>query len=710
MRGSSKPLAVVFLLLWHTQAAISRPSTKESVWRQDSAAAFGRGKKEGVVISEAGVVRLARAVKKTGALDVERVWALAIGPKKEVYAATGDKGQVWRRTAGGSWDLVYQGKDSQVLCLAVAPGGQLFAGTGPGGLVVEIDPASGASSVSKLSDDVKYVWELGFALDGSLYAATGPTGKLWKRGPGAEAEWRVAFDSSQPHLLSLAVASSGEVFAGSDGAGLIYKLDAAGKASVILDAPQDEIRVLRIGPDQALYAGTATPGATPAGAGRATTRLENSPPQPLGTSGGSGDFARRISLANTVVDEQDDTGSARLKAGAAGENVVYRIDLEGTAREQFRVKAQIFALAWQGDQLLVGTGPEGQIYEVRSTVECTPLVRLDHGQVMALQGDLTQANSIWIGVGDPGGVYKLEGGPIESGILTSDVFDTKLVSRFGTIAWQGETPGGSSIVARVRTGNVDEPDDTWSDWSKPQPSGERVEIPVGRFVQYQAVLMRGPGAESTPELKSISLVYRTRNLAPEISSITVPDLTAGDGTARGPKLEIKWDATDPNDDELEFQLAVKKEDWPDWLVISGESPLTDKQFAWDTSTVPSGRFRLRVTADDARSNPPDEVLQRSRESDAFLVDHEAPNIVLERTKDGIRCQFSDAFTRLVKAEHSIDGGRWRAAFPDDGLFDSTKETITIGIAALGAGTHVLVVRTTDAAGNTGAADMVFQTP
>ena len=36
-----------------------------------------------------------------------------------------------------------------------------------------------------------------------------------------------------------------------------------------------------------------------------------------------------------------------------------------TPREVFRARALIFALAWQEGRLLVGTGPEGQLFEVR---------------------------------------------------------------------------------------------------------------------------------------------------------------------------------------------------------------------------------------------------------------------------------------------------------------------------------------------------------
>ena len=37
----------------------------------------------------------------------------------------------------------------------------------------------------------------------------------------------------------------------------------------------------------------------------------------------------------------------------------------------------------------------------------------------------------------------------------------------------------------------------------------------------------------------------------------------------------------------------------------------------------------------------------------------------------------DELTRLVKAAYALDGGDWVPVFPDDGLFDSPTEQITL---------------------------------
>jgi hypothetical protein len=67
----------------------------------------------------------------------------------------------------------------------------------------------------------------------------------------------------------------------------------------------------------------------------------------------------------------------------------------------------------------------------------------------------------------------------------------------------------------------------------------------------------------------------------------------------------------------------------------------------------------------------------------------------------------DNLTRIAKCEYALDGGDWSPLFPIDGLFDSGNETVAIMLKDLKAGTHVLMVRAADAAGNMGASDTVF---
>jgi hypothetical protein len=363
----------------------------------------------------------------------------------------------------------------------------------------------------------------------------------------------------------------------------------------------------------------------------------------------------------------------------------------------------IYALAWQGERLLVGTGPEGQLYEVRNLgQESAPIARLDNGQILAMleepPGDLI------LGTGDPGTVVRLLPDHVDRGTLISDVHDTKLISRFGALSWRAERPEGTAVTLQARTGNVAEPDATWSAWSSEQadPQAAKALVPPGRFVQYRATLSTcNPGV--TPELRSVTLSYQSANLPPEINKIDVPDVGAADGATRQTRLTLRWDVTDPNGDDLNYAVHIRKEGWPEWVQL-GTSPLTETNYSWDTTTVPAGLYRVRVTASDRPSNNPDDALSRERTSEPFLVDHEGPDVSIAPRDRGASVTLRDNLTRLVKAAYALDSGDWVPVFPDDGMFDTPGETITIRLPDLKPGTHVLMVRATDAAGNVGTGD------
>ncbi|HWE34923.1 MAG TPA: hypothetical protein VG406_00005 [Isosphaeraceae bacterium] len=679
-------------------------ASKVETWREDSAAAFGKGKRERVVVSDAGKLRLARRIATTRAIDAARVWDLVRTEDGTIYAATGDAGKVLRRDEGGEWALAYKAEDSQALSLVVAPGGKVFVGTGPTGQVVEVsDPKHPAS---RPDPTVQYIWDLAADSDGNLFAATGPRGQLWKRS--AEGTWSLVLDAKPSHLLSVALARDGAVFAGSDGEGLLYRVHRDGKASVVYDASQAEVRALLVAPDGSLYAGTADASGSrgpnrPPGLSRtqqATDRgLEDETP------------ATRSPGPRIIRTAMVQRPTAVAKPSAPGENVVYRIGADGVPREVFRARALVYSLAWQGDRLLVGTGPDGQLFEVRDDGrESSPIARIDHGQVLSLLA--IPGGETLLGAGDPGAILRLEAGFDADGTLTSDVHDAKLPSRFGALSWKADRPDKTTVAVAVRTGNVGEPDATWSPWSEPvrDRDGARPDVPPGRFVQYRVTLSTTDPAAS-PEFEGLTLRYQTANLPPEIHRIDVPDVSEADGATRQTRINLRWDAVDPNGDDLAYTLHLRKEGWPAWIKL-GDGPLTEKTYSWDCTAVPAGTYRLRVTASDRPSNLPAEALERHRTSEPFVVDHEAPRVQVEPKAGGkgATVTLRDDLTRLVKAAYALDGGDWVPVFPADGLFDTRAETITVDLPDLAPGHHVLMVRATDAAGNLGTGDAVLNVP
>ena len=699
-------------------------NAKVETWRQEGAGAFAKAHRDGVVISDNGRVRLGHALTPLGAIGVERVWDLARTREGTLLAASGDSGKVLGREpkAGATWSVVYDSGDSQVLSLVVTPAGISYAGTGPTGQVVNLtDPKHPAS---RPDPKVQYIWDLACDQQGNLLAATGPNGQLWKRS--SEGRWSLVYDSKASHLLSLAVGPDGSIYAGSDGEGLIYRVSKDGKTNIIFDAPQSEIRTLLWGADGALYAGTAVEAGGANNSRGSMFLAQGSVPQLLdgphldgggGLPSGRNDDDVKVSAVQgppgapggprPAPGRPAQGGSASPKPITAGDNAVYRLDADGVPREVLRFKALVHALAWVDDRLIVGTGPEGQLFEVRDHGhETAPIAKLDSGQVLSLLAE--PDGTLLVGTGDPGTVVRLSPSFTASGSLVSEVHDTKLVSRFGALFWRAEQPSGTAVAIQSRSGNVGEPDETWSAWSAEQtdPARASTACAAGRFIQYR-VKLSTTNPRHSPELRSVSLSYRTANLAPEVTRLDIPDLSAADGAAKQTRLNIRWEATDPNEDDLNYTLKVCKEGWPEWIRLDSE-PLTEKTFAWDTTAFPSGSYRLKLTASDRPSISSADALSRERESLVFLVDHNAPSVTVTPKGSGASITLKDGLTRLVKADYAVDGGPWTPVFPDDELFDSTDEKITLRIPDLAKGTHLLMVRATDAAGNVGTGDALIE--
>src|SRR5262249_50334784 len=143
--------------------------------------------------------------------------------------------------------------------------------------------------------------------------------------------------------------------------------------------------------------------------------------------------------------------------------------------------------------------------------------------------------------------------------VVSEVFDAKLVSKWGSLRWKADAPLGTTVTVAVRSGNVAEPDETWSDWSAEQADPEQgvIAAPAARFLQYR-VTLTSSNERVTPAVKGLALRYMTTNQAPEVGTVEVPDLDAVNLTETK-KLKFKWVATDANEDELTYSLFVRKE-------------------------------------------------------------------------------------------------------------------------------------------------------
>jgi hypothetical protein len=686
---------------------------KVKVWRHNTPAAHDKARFEQTVVTSEGVVRLGRQLKPLAELPVSHVWSVIEDRDGKLLVATGDGGRVYQVAADGAVSVAFDTGDSQVLSLAQLADGTTFAGTGPNGKLIRIAPNGDKQTIHECPDS--YIWSL--AVDPSattVYAGTGPKGVILS----AKSTGDVSpfYTTRQPHVLCLAVGANGLVYAGTDRDGLIYRIDANGKGFVMHHAPQSDVRGLLV-TDNRVYAGTAMPHRRDVGSRGLVDRLANSGvPGVLASNSrsaskvNSGDAPGTKESNSPLKDEKKTQPAPTIAPPHPGENSVYVLGADGGCREIFREKALILSLAARPGKLLIGTGTDGQLFEVdEGAHERAELARLNHGDIHCLYE--RRDGAIVIGAGDPGKLYLLTDGFASNGALISDVLDARLPSEWGALRWQADLPKGASLTVSVRSGNGPTPDDTWSDWSAEahEPSTSTIAAPPARFLQYR-VRMKSDSPEATPGLRSISLRYRTVNRPPEVESIDVPDFDVQ--TAELPKkVKLKWAATDPNEDELVYDVFAKKDGWSDWVLL--QEDVDKRELEWDTTTTPSGVYRIKILASDRRENAPDRAGTGERISAEFPVAHEPPAVslrCLETTGDSatFEADASDGMVRLAAATYSIDGKHWVPVFPVDGLFDRAEAKFRFTARDLKAGSHVIVLRVRDAAGNTGTADVVFR--
>jgi hypothetical protein len=734
MLRSTLPAALLIGLTLLAPPSTSR-AAKVKVWHQHAPSHYDKAQFKHAVVSSEGALRLSRRLRPLADLKAMHVWDVIEDREGNLFVATGDEGKLYKVTPDGVASVAYTSADSQVLSLALAPDGTVYAGTGPTGLVVALAP--GSAKARLVAEDLDgYVWSLALDQGGkTLYAGTGPKGRIYQVTPDGKAS--VFYTTKQEHILCLARGPGGALYAGTDKGGLVYRIDRKGKGFVVYQAAQPEVRSLLV-TAEGVYAGTSAP----------TKRR-------LGGHGGSGSSASFTSLASSSgtaaagkepkaprdrdekEKKKDGAKSAILPAStngsasptpsdedkgetkpggaaapappAAGENSVYRIAADGTVRELFRDKTLMLSLLRRHGSLLVGTGMQGQLFEIdEQSKERSEIARLDHGQIHCLCR--RRDGSVVLGTGDPGRLYVLGDSYAAKGTVVSEVLDAKIISRWGVLSWTADTPAGTAVSVAVRSGNVAEPDDTWSDWSAEQtdPQAARIAAPPARFLQYR-VTLKTDSPRATPALRGVSLRYRTTNQAPEVTKIEVPDLDAG-GADSPKKLKLKWSVLDPNEDELTFRLLVRKEGWKDWVCL--EEELEKKEYEWDTGGMPSGVYQVKVVASDRRDNPEDEALTAERVSAPFPVTHQPPAVSLkvagiEGDRAVIEATARDPLVRLAEASFAVNGKKWVNVFPRDGLFDGKSEGFRFKTEALRPGTYVLVLRVRNAAGVVGSADVVF---
>ena len=355
------------------------------------------------------------------------------------------------------------------------------------------------------------------------------------------------------------------------------------------------------------------------------------------------------------------------------------------------------AVQWGNDgAIYVGGGHEGRILRVESDASFSIWVDVEERQVLAL--DLRAKNPSFI-TGDGAAIYRVQSGTRRGAIWTSKALDARFASKWGRLTWRGR----GRIVFQTRSGNTQEPGDTWSQWSKDLKQPATVASPPGRFIQVRAKLPEDDSAE----LRAVELFYLPQNQRARVSNVqgSRPPLQRGEQPRQPPSpstlLELTWKVDNPDRDPLRYRIGYREEGQGVWRDMFGEDVvLIEAKYTWDTGSIPDGHYVVRVEASDEQANPDELTLRSSAASEPIRVDNHPPRIEqLKVHKGRVKGRVVDELGPIARIQMSIDAGAWRDVFPTDSLLDSPSEGFDLPIGSLPGGSHIIALRAFDASGN-----------
>ncbi len=567
------------------------------------------------------------------------------------------------------------------------------------------------------ADDTRYIFAIATDNVGNIYLGTGPKGNVYQLDSlGREAQ--IIYTSRDKNILSLATAKDGSIYAGSDGRGLVYKINPRTKtATVLYDSEQPEITALLsastlTSADTYLYAAATSAQAVQAETSFAAESFvagrPEVPSQKREDSVNPDVSGRKLQIANIKRRAVDESAGKKMPPRQAAKSdktsVIHKINKEGFVTDVFSETAVFFCLAEQDSKLLVGTGNSAQLFTIDPATEQQAIVYEDE-QASQITSIAVADGVVYLGTANPPKLIKLNKTFAADGTYISDLIDAGQPARWGKLQIEADIPQGCKVLIASRSGNVEDVNDpTFSDWTEPIEINEPVQLscPIGRFCQYKLILKSEDGLK-TPIIREIAVASTVPNLAPKVESVNVSRVEPTNKILPG-GFKITYKAKDDNSDKLIYKIDLRKIGRTNWIELEDEHEADS--FDWDGRTVEDGRYELRVTASDERSNNAATKLTDSRISDPVIIDNTGPVIgenSITKTDSTITLKLlvHDELSIIGEVQYTVDSNaEWKGSIPDDLVYDTTDESFTIVVEDLKAGEHILTVKVKDDVDNT----------
>ncbi len=671
------------------------------------------------------------------------VFGAAADAAGRLYVATGGGlGRLFVSEPSGRITLLFKAAEPNVTAVAVGPDGTIVCASSPNGRIYRVDPGAKDPTVAGTdwgNPQEAAIWALAFGKDGTLFAGTGNKGRIWKRTPAGKLE--MFQEVEDVHVRALAVGPDGTLYAGTSDRGVLVAIAADGKKRTLHDFSRPEIVGLAVDGKGTIFAAAASaevaaPRTTLADA---RTGRPSPTPTPAPTPPSVEEETPRGSVS---VSTRTSRAAPTPSPGGGGSAEIVSILPDGFVEAVWTFPDEaVYSLRTDRDGgLVVTTGPRGRVY-----VLADRRLRLaaQTGERIAVSAPALGPGLAAVTMG-AAGVFRPRPAPGPASFISA-VRDASRLSAFGHLRWEGSTPGGSSAAFAVRAGNSEKPDATWTDWAPVAPDASP-KLPSARFFQWKVTLTPG-SAGAAPVIERVEISYAERNArpvlenlavlepgavvsrggtaGPNVLSVTNPDengIYAGLEPPREPSADpggrrlfrkgfrtVTWRGADPNGDPLRYDLDGKREGTDTWFPVRKD--LEDSWCSFDTTALPDGRYRFRVTATDRLANPDPEALTAAEETGLVVIDNSPPVLKVESARVAgadleVRLLATDALSPVTRAEGAVNADRWRPLAAEDGAADSPVERFVFRLPKPGQGA-LLSVRVLDAAGNWAAASAEY---
>lgn len=487
---------------------------KQSSWGLVGRDDFLRGKHLGTGVTSKGNLVLVPSVRSLYQTTDMVPWKMVTVGDNTFVTGWNSK-QIIRIGLDGKNDVFFTREGGQVeaiTSLAADVNGNLLIGTWPEQHVVMISPAGKVVNDWQLPGNA--IWDLAVTADGRRYVAT-DGGMVYLIRDDKQVPLAVACSVPDKHVVAM-VADGDSILLATSPRGKVYRM---GKDNLL----------------RSVYEGKST-------------------------------------ITSLAVDK-----AGNLYVGASPSCQVIRISPGGLQQEVMRGMGRgnrhILAMRMVGNDLYVATGPAGGIYRVSNPAgqdfEVTSIFAREDlrsgaetdgvgpESVMVNALTVNRNGELLVAASTPGQVLKLESR--KQGAFLSTVLQTPVVAKWGRLDLQTEEANGQKIAVESRSGNTAVPDGTWSQWSAIAQDLSEMTSPPATYAQFRVTMT---GTDTSPSLTYARLFFQSTNQAP-IIRLTSPKA----GLYWNGTKEIRWEARDPDEDELTYTVFTSADRGKTWQQI-----------------------------------------------------------------------------------------------------------------------------------------------